>query len=342
MRAIQFLEPRQLIHVDMADPGSPGPGQALVRTHQMGICGTDISGYLGKMPFFSYPRVPGHELGVEVLLVADDVSNVQTGDRCSVEPYMNCEKCYPCRSGHPNCCESLEVIGVMVDGGLCERFLIRASKLHRSDRLSMEQLAIVETLAIGCHATDRGEPQTDQHVLIIGSGPIGLATLEFTRLSGAIVTVMDTNPKRLKFCKSQYGVAHTIRFTGDGTELIRAMEITSGDRYSVVTDATGNQQSMSEALQYVAHSGTLVYVGITTRNISFAHPVLHKSEITLKASRNALPADFPRIIGLIENGTINTGPWITHRTTFNSVIDEFESFTKPETGVIKAVIEVVE
>ncbi len=340
MKAIQFQEPRQLRQVEIAEPGEPGSGQALVRTHRMGICGTDISGYLGKMPFFSYPRIPGHELGVEVLAVADDVTGIQPGDRCSVEPYMNCGTCYACRSGHPNCCESLEVIGVMVDGGLCEQFVIRADKLHPSTQLTMEQLALVETLAIGCHATDRGEPREGDHVLIIGAGPIGLATLEFTRLTGATVTIMDMNPDRLEFCRSQYGVQHTIQFSGDGTEPDQAMEITGGDRFAVVTDATGNQHSMSAALQYVAHSGTLVYVGITTQEVSFLHPALHKPEITLKASRNAVPGDFTRIIGLIENGTISTDPWITHRTTFETVVDEFESLTRPETGVIKAVIDV--
>jgi len=106
-----------------------------------------------------------------------------------------------------------------------------------------------------------------------------------------------------------------------------------------VTDATGNQHSMSNALQYVAHTGSLVYVGITTEAVSFKHPVLHKPEITLKASRNALPKDFGRIIGLIENGTINTNPWITHRTSFEDVPNDFEGFTRPETGVIKAIIE---
>jgi 2-desacetyl-2-hydroxyethyl bacteriochlorophyllide A dehydrogenase len=340
MKAIQFKEPRQLAAIDITDPSAPQPGQALVRTHRMGICGTDISGYLGKMPFFSYPRIPGHELGVEVLEVGEGVTNVEPGDRCSVEPYMNCGTCYPCRTGHPNCCESLKVIGVMVDGGLCERFLIRADKLHPSDKLSMEQLALVETLAIGCHATDRGMPQPDDHVLIIGAGPIGLATLEFTRLTGATVTVMDMNADRLEFCKSQYRVAHTIPFTGDGTERDQAMQITGGDRYAVVTDATGSRSSMSAAFEYVAHSGSLVYVGITTEEIRFSHPILHKPEITLKASRNAVPSDFGRIISLIEDDTIDTDAWVTHRTTFDTVIDDFEILTKPETGVIKAVIEV--
>jgi alcohol dehydrogenase len=253
---------------------------------------------------------------------------------------MNCGKCYPCRKGNTNCCETLNVIGVMVDGGLCERFLIRAEKLHSSEKLSMEQLALVETLAIGCHANDRGNPQQGDHALIIGAGPIGLATLEFARLTGASITVMDMNPDRLDFCRKTYNIDHTIQFKGDGSEIGQAMDITGGDRYAVVTDATGSNKSMSSAFGFVAHTGSLVYVGITTQDVTFLHPTLHKPEITLKASRNALPADFGRIIGLIEDGTINTDPWITHRTNFDDVVGDFDRLTKPETGVIKAVIEV--
>lgn len=339
MKAIQLLEPKRLVQIELAPPDKPAAGQALVRTHRMGICGTDYSGYLGKMPFFSYPRIPGHELGVEVLEVGEGVDNVAPGDRCGVEPYMNCGSCFACRKGSGNCCETLQVIGVMVDGGLREQFLIRADKLHPSTKLTYEQLALVETLAIGCHACDRGAPAEGDHVLIIGAGPIGLATLEFTRLTGATITVMDRVASRLDFCRETYGVPHTIEFKGDGSEVEQMRRITGGDRYLIVTDATGNNRSMSAAMQYVAPTGSLVYVGITTEEISFKHPVLHRPEMTIKGSRNALPGDFHRIIGLIEEGTIDTNPWITHRTRFDSMIEEFESFTRPESGVIKAMIE---
>jgi alcohol dehydrogenase len=340
MRAIRLEQPKEFQRVEIDEPERPGSGQALVRTDRMGICGTDVSGYLGKMPFFRYPRIPGHELGVEVLEVGPGVTNVKPGDRCSVEPYMNCGNCYPCRKENGNCCETLNVIGVMVDGGLCERFLIRADKLHPSAKLTFEQLALVETLAIGCHATGRGAPAKGDHVLIIGAGPIGLATLEFTRLTGATVTVMDMVESRLAFCRETYKVPHTVLFRGDGSEIEQMKQMTGGDRYAVVTDATGNNRSMSNALDYVAHTGCLVYVGITTGEVSFAHPKLHRPEMTIKGSRNALPADFTRIIGLIEDGTIDTNPWITHRTSFEDVIANFDSYTRPETGVIKAIIEV--
>ncbi|WP_372718843.1 zinc-binding alcohol dehydrogenase family protein [Novipirellula sp.] len=341
MRAIQISELKTLKRVDIDEPAAPAAGQALVRTHRMGVCGTDISCYLGKFPFFDFPRIPGHELGVEVVSVGEGVTNVQAGDRCSIEPYMNCGECYACRRGAINCCQNLKVIGVMMDGGLCESFLVRADKLHPSAKLSYDQLALVETLAIGCHANDRGAPEKGDHALIIGMGPIGLATLEFARLTDATISVMDMNQGRLDFVRENYGIENTVLFKGDGSEVERMKELTGGDMYQVITDATGNKHSMSGALQYLAPTGRLVYVGITTDELSFKHPVMHRPEATILASRNALPPDFTRIIGLIEDGTINTDPWITHRTSFDGVINDFESFTKPETGVIKAIIEVV-
>jgi alcohol dehydrogenase len=340
MRAIQISDIQTLKRIDIAEPGPPGPGQALVKTHRMGVCGTDISCYLGKFPFFDFPRIPGHELGVEVLATGDGVSQVRPGDRCSIEPYMNCGKCYACRRGATNCCQNLKVIGVMMDGGLCESFLVRADKLHPSASLTFDQLALVETLAIGCHANDRGAPQPGDHALIIGMGPIGLATLEFARLTAATITVMDMNAARLEFVRWNYGIQHTVLFQGDGSEIERMKQITGGDMYQLITDATGNKRSMSGALQYIAPTGSLVYVGITTEEIAFRHPVLHRPEASILASRNALPPDFTRIIRLIEEGTINTAPWITHRTSFEGVLGDFASYTRPETGVIKAIIEV--
>lgn len=154
------------------------------------------------------------------------------------------------------------------------------------------------------------------------------------------MTVMDMVASRLDFVREKYGIQNTVVFKGDGSEMDQLKAITGGDMYAVVTDATGNKHSMSSAFKYCAHTGTLVYVGITTEEVSFTHPTLHRPEITLKASRNALPADFTRIIRLIEEGTINTTPWITHRTPYSEMVAEFEKFTRPETGVIKAIVDV--
>src|SRR3954463_13690334 len=118
MKALQLEKPEQWRAIDIPEPGEPGPGEALVRVHRVGICGTDLSGFLGKMPFFSYPRIPGHELGIEVAPAGDGAPHVKPGDRSSGEPYMNCGDCHACRKGASNCCANLKVLGVMTDGGL--------------------------------------------------------------------------------------------------------------------------------------------------------------------------------------------------------------------------------
>jgi alcohol dehydrogenase len=253
---------------------------------------------------------------------------------------MNCGQCFPCRKGSSNCCENLKVLGVMMDGGLTERLLLPARKLHPANNLSPEQCALVETLAIGCHAVNRGNPVAGENVLVIGAGPIGLSVIEFARLSGAKTIVIDLNAQRLEFVRTKMGVPDTICSRGDGGELAALKEMTGGALAQVVVDATGSHKSMADAMQYCAFTGRLVYVGITQAEVTFAHaPVMHRRELTLLASRNALPPDFTRIIKLIADGKIDTRPWITHHAALDELIEKFPVFVKPETGVIKAIVE---
>ena len=338
MKAIILEKPEHFTTADIDEPAQPAPGEALVEVHRVGICGTDVSGYLGKMPFYTYPVIPGHELGVTVLELGAGVENVKAGDRCSIEPYMNCGECYACRKGATNCCESLEVIGVHKNGGMCERLVLPAHKLHPSEKLTMEQLALVETLAIGCNCVNRAATQADNKVLVIGAGPIGMAVVEFLKVAGAEITVMDMNETRLAFCESPMGVDHTVVFRNDGTETDRLREVNGGELPTTVIDATGNHVSMSNAFQYCSFTGQVVYVGITTEELQFRHVAIHRPEMTIKASRNAVPADFQRIIQLIEDGVIDTRPWLTHHASYDDFIGEFPNWLKPETGVIKAVL----
>ena len=338
MKAIVLEKPEQFVTADIESPGQPGAGEALVRVRRVGICGTDVSGYLGKMPFFTYPVVPGHELGVEVVEVGKGVENAKPGDCCSVEPYMNCQECFACRNGNTNCCESLEVIGVHKDGGMCEQFVLPARKLHPSEKLTLDQLALVETLGIGCHCVDRAATREAEKVLVIGAGPIGLAVIEFLKVAKAEITVMDMNETRLAFCKDRLGVDHTVVFKGDDTEVERLKEVNGGKLPTTVIDATGSHVSMSNAFQYAAFTGQVVYVGITTQALTFKHVTIHRPELTVKASRNAVPSDFTRIIKLIEDGVIDTTPWLSHSAGYDEFVGEFQNWLKPETGVIKAIL----
>ena len=340
MQALQLEKPHAFRVIDIPEPAAPGAGEAVVSVRAVGICGTDYGGYLGKMPFFSYPRIPGHELGVEVVEVGAGVANVAVGDRCCVEPYINCQQCHSCRRGLTNCCEHHQTLGVHCDGGLRPLFTVPARKLHRSPALAHEQNALVETLAIGCHAIDRGAPTASETVLVIGAGPIGLSVVEFAKLSGARVIVIDRVASRLAFVRERMGIADTLLATGTASDVDAVRELTDGRFCEVVVDATGSNASMGQSLAYAAFGGRVVFVGITQAEVSFPHaPVMHRRELSILASRNALSRDFARIIALIEAGRIDTAPWITHRIPFAVTIPTFPTLLEPASGVIKAVVE---
>jgi alcohol dehydrogenase len=251
---------------------------------------------------------------------------------------MNCGSCYACRKGAGNCCANLKVLGVMTDGGLRDRFVLRADKLHPSASLTFDQLALVETLAIGCHAVDRSALTKSETCLVIGAGPIGLSAIVFAKLTGARIVALDMSEARLDFAKRVMGVDETVVLSDQVEQDLRAAN--GGELFDVVIDATGNHIAMGNAFGFIAPTGRLVFVGITTKEVTFKHVTFHRPEGTLLCSRNALPRDFGRIISLIESGTIDTHPWITHRTSIDDVCAQFESITDPAAGVIKAVIEV--
>ena len=338
MQTIRLEEPGHLVFTDTALPDAPAPGEARVRVQRIGVCGTDIHAFNGKQPFFTYPRILGHELGVEVMAVGEGVSNVKPGDRCSVEPYLNCQKCIACRSGKPNCCTDIRVLGVHTDGGMREEFVLPARKLHPSAKLTLDQLALVETLGIGAHAVERAGVQEGEFALVIGAGPIGLAVTQFAIDAGAQVIVLDINDARLEFCRQTLGAHHTIN--GANQNVLEALkELTNGDLPTAVFDATGSPRSMAAAFEYPAHGGRLTFVGLFQGDVTFNDPNFHRRELTLLASRNARPGDFTRIIERIESGRIDTTPWITHRASFAEAVESFPAWVKPETGVIKAMIE---
>lgn len=337
MKAVRLEEPRRLRRTELEPAARPGPGEALVRVHRVGICGTDIHGYLGNFPFMNYPRILGHELGVEVLEAAPDVEGLAVGDRCAVEPYINNPASYASRRGASNCCEQLNVLGVMVDGGMREEFVVRADKLHPGNALAYDDLALVETLAIGCHAVDRAGLGEGDTCLVIGAGPIGLSAVVFAQLAGARVIMLDLVESRLDFCRQAMGVEHALR-AADSTES-ELRQINDGTLPNVIIDATGAKASIEKAFGLLAPTGKLVLLGITTGEITFGHPDFHRIEGTVLSSRNALPKDFRRIIGLIETGQIDTRPWITHRTPLDDLPEVFETYTRPETGTVKAMVE---
>lgn len=339
MKTIVLEKAGLLRLTDTKPPEQPAPGEALVRVHRVGICGTDLHAFRGKQTFFSYPRILGHELGVEIVAMGPTERDLglAVGDHCCVEPYLNCGHCIACRRGKPNCCVSLKVLGVQTDGGMRELITVPVEKLHKSQTLSLDHLALVEMLCVGAHAVRRAQLEAEEFVLVIGAGPIGLSVIQFAQLAGANVIVMEISENRLELCRQELGDEFCIDSKRDPLSQLQA--ILSGDLPTAVFDATGSANSMMKAFDYVAHGGKLIFVGHFQGDITFHDPDFHRRELTLMGSRNATSEDFAWAIKMLEAGKINLTPWITHRASPEEIATEFPRWLEPESGVIKAMLE---
>jgi len=336
MESLVCLQPGAFEYKEIETPVLQA-GHAIIQIKRVGICGTDLHAYKGTQPYFSYPRILGHELAADII-ETDGADGFLPGEAVTIIPYFNCGKCIACRNGKPNCCTDIKVCGVHIDGGMVTYFSAPSYCLVKSNGLSYDELALVEPLAIGAHGVRRANVLKDEMVLVIGAGPIGLGTMEFARIAGATVIALDINDKRLEFCKDRLKVDFTINASTENVSE-RLKEITNAEMPTVVIDATGSLQAINNALQYLAHGGRFVLIGLQKEAISFSHPEFHKREATLMSSRNATKEDFELVIDCMKKGLIDPTTYITHRAKFNEVKEVFETWLNPATGVIKAMVE---
>lgn len=337
MKAIVCEQPGRFRIVEVDTP-RPKAGEALVRLARIGVCGTDLHAYKGSHPLVTYPRILGHELSGEVAEVNEPAYGLKAGDPVVILPYLECGKCIACRQGKPNCCMSLKVYGVHLDGGMAEYLNVPTDHLIKAENLDFDEMAMVECLSIGAHAVSRAGIQPGTAAMVIGAGPIGLGAMQFAKAAGARVIAADTVPERLDFCRNHLPVDCTIQVKPDWAREVEA--VTDKEYPLTVLDATGNLQSMNASFNLVAHGGTLVFVGLVKENISFSDPDFHRHELTVLSSRNATRRDLEQVIEFIRAGKAGGKILITHRAGMAEVIPRFESWLRPETGVVKAVIEV--
>ncbi|TXT38986.1 MAG: alcohol dehydrogenase GroES domain protein [Comamonadaceae bacterium] len=310
--------------------------EVLLRIRRVGVCGTDLHIFTGNQPFLSYPRVMGHEISGTVE-AAPEGSALKPGDTVYVMPYLSCGHCVACRQGKTNCCTQIQVLGVHRDGAMTEYLSVPAPFVHKAEGVSLDQAAMVEFLAIGAHAVRRADVQPGQRVLVVGTGPIGMAALLFAGLRGGQVTALDTRAERVDFCKQHLG-AHSGVLIG-ANDVDQLAELTNGEFFDVVFDATGNARAMERGFQFIAHGGKYVMVSVVRDNLTFADPEFHKREATLLGSRNATTEDFETVLAAIRAGQIPTAALNTHRMTLAEVPERFTTLLDPAQGVIKALVE---
>jgi 2-desacetyl-2-hydroxyethyl bacteriochlorophyllide A dehydrogenase len=321
MRQIILRAPGELVERQVDRPAAL-PSEALVRMRRVGVCGSDFHALAGRHPVYTYPRVLGHELSGEIVEIPHNGNGLGIGDNCAIDPYISCGVCRACLHGHTNCCEQLRVYGIHVDGGMQGFLSVRPDLLHKSNSLSLDQLALIETLGIGAHAVSRSALKKGESAMVIGAGPIGLAVVQFAQAAGATVRVVELNSWRRKFAEMM------------GAEALSKAEDQLAD---AVFDATGSAESMGTSLQYVAPAGRLVFVGLTKDAVTINDSLLHRREVTIYASRNSC-GQFPRIIRMIEEGRIDTTPWITDRMSLTEVPGRLKDLSD-KTNLVKAVVE---
>jgi|SRR5690242_3797281 len=335
MKVLVCTEPGNFEYETLQKPQLK-PAYAIIKIKRIGICGTDLHAFEGTQPYFSYPRILGHELSGE-LVDFDNAPGFEKGEIVTFIPYFNCGHCIACRMGKPNCCSSIQVCGVHCDGGMVEYLMVPSRSLLHGEGLSLDELALVEPLAIGAHGVRRAQIVDGENVLVIGAGPIGLGTMEMARIAGANVIAMDINEQRLQFCKEKLGVSFALNAMSK--DIVQQLaEITNGDMPTVVIDATGNLKAINTGFQYVSHGGKYILIGLQKGEICFSHPEFHKREATLMSSRNATKEDFQKVMSAMKNKLIDPSNYITHRTIFTDVKEEFAQWLNPANGVIKAMV----
>jgi 2-desacetyl-2-hydroxyethyl bacteriochlorophyllide A dehydrogenase len=335
MKALICNKPGELKLIEVPKPDLK-KDHALVRIRRIGICGTDLHAYQGTQPFFSYPRILGHELAGEIIDI-DGTDDFVKGELVTFIPYINCQECASCRRGFTNCCEQIRVFGVHTDGGMQEYVTIPVRLLLKVNSMPLDEIALVEPLAIAAHGVNRGRIATGEQVLVIGAGPIGVGLIQFAKLKGANVTIMDLSDSRLKFCREVLNVEQTINpLEKDHMEKLAL--ITKSRMFSVVFDATGNINALNAGFNYMGYTGRYVLVGLQLKEIHFSHPEFHKREGNLMSSRNATRSDFEEVLRVISAQQIRPLNMVTHTVQFDAVPAHFPSWLDAHNNVLKVMV----
>ncbi|NDV00090.1 zinc-binding alcohol dehydrogenase family protein [Pseudoroseicyclus sp. CLL3-39] len=326
MPCVLCAEPGRMELASRPLPTEAPEGWVLVDIAAIGICGTDYHIYEGKHPYLAYPRVIGHELSGHL------VEGPRAGELVVVNPYISCGTCRACRRGKPNCCVRIEVLGVHRDGGMCSRIAVPEGNVYPAEGLTPLQAAMVEFLAIGAHAVSRSGVGQGDVVLVTGAGPIGLGAAIFARLAGAEVHLMDLSQARLDLARDAFGFALSHR---PGDDVLTG-ELAEG--FDVVFDATGNASAIEAGFPLLAHGGTTVLVSVVKDDITFSDSEFHKREARIIGSRNALQADFERVMEAIRAGHIPTEAITSQVLTLGDLPARFDALTRDREHLVKVLV----
>jgi len=329
---------------DVPEPGPPGPRDVIVRPEAVGICGSDLHFYTGDTGALSgarsfFPRIQGHEFSAVVEQLGRDCpAGVRAGDRVAVWPLRGCGRCYPCRSGRANACVSLDLVGIHRDGGLQQLVPVPVSQLFGVGDLGSEPAAFVEPMSIAVHALGRAGIPDGEQAIILGAGPIGLATVLAATAAGARVMAADPVPARRDLALTMG--AENAAWGGDGGLLDAVQAWTHGPGAPVVIDTTGDPGALAQATRLVCSAGRVVVVGMSAAAAPLRSGVFPEKEIDVLGSSCATAADFRSAIALVQAHRETISALFSHRFPLTHAREAIECVANPAAGAVKVLITV--
>ena len=317
MKAAVIESMGKVVVAEVPDP-TPDPREVVVEVAACGLCGTDLHILQGEFAP-KLPIVPGHEFAGEVVGVGSRVTEVSVGDRVAVDPSLYCHECGYCRTGHNNLCERWAAIGVTTAGGAAQYAVAPvANCVKLPEHVRTQDAALVEPLSCAVRGYDVLRSRLGAHVLIYGSGTMGLMMLELAKLTcAASVDVVDVNPARLQ----------TARRLGVSAAAGNADELDRPRGWDVVVDATGNAAAIQDGLDRVAKAGTFLQFGVAdyATRVTIDPYRIYNQEITITGSMAVLHS-FERAAELFAKGVLDPEVFISDRVPLERYPQALEQF----------------
>lgn len=333
MRAALLDAPRTL-EVRDAEDLVPGAGEAIVRVDAVGICGTDLSIYAGKIPV-AYPRVIGHEI-VGVVDEPGD-TGLEPGARVIVDPAISCGTCRQCREGRTNICTRGALLGRDRDGGLREGLAVPAANVHELPAGVDHAIApMIQVLTTCLHAQRRMHVFLGERVVVVGLGVTGLLHVQLARLRGAGTVIGVTRSEAKLALAGELGADVLVRADGSETDEVRAALPGGAD---LVIECVGTVAGLARSIEVVRHGGRILHYGtITEAAGELAFYDLYHKELSILAARAARPEDFPDSIALVAAGDVALAPLVSDRFPLDRADEAIRAGGRP--GALKVLVDV--
>jgi 2-desacetyl-2-hydroxyethyl bacteriochlorophyllide A dehydrogenase len=315
-------------------PPVPGPGEALVRIGQSGLCGTDLllldGVYRGRRRPVPSPLIVGHEAAGEVVALGPGTSGPAPGTRVGIEAVTGCGHCHHCVRGAYNLCQDWHHIGLTRAGALAEFVVVPAlSLLPLPDGVTLESAAFLEPLATAVHTLERVKPAPATSAAIVGPGPLGFLHLQVLRAAGVGPIVMYGQPgdeARLELAAS-LGADICL---GDRQAIARhAEQATDGIGFGLAIEAGGTPSAIQAALDITAGNGTLVSLGIVRATEIDVLQVMRKN-LTWIGVVASVRRHFAEAIALLHTGKVTPQALITHRLPLVDALAGFHALRQRE------------